>query len=155
MTKRIVRLVLLLLGILALLGAALFVALRWDSIPAEVPTHYDGAGQPEDYSGKGTLWGMLATGWAMFAMTAAIARFPALWKKNGGFVRVNSLRIGGKTIGANWLSLDLLSTEIAFLFAYLSVNSALCRPLGAWLLPVFFVMLLLSFVVPSLLLGSE
>ena len=155
MTKRIVRLVLLLLGILALLGATLFVALRWGSIPAEIPTNYDGAGRPEEYSGKGALWGMLATGWAMFALTAAIARVPALRKQNGGFVRVNNLRIGGKTIGANWLSLDLLSTELALLFSYLTLCSALCRPLGAWLLPVFFGMMLLSFVVPSFLLGSE
>ena len=156
MTKRIVRFVLLLLGILALLGATLFVALHWGSIPAEIPTQFDGAGRPESFSAKRSLWGMLIVGWLFFAATAVIARVPALWKKNGGFVRVSSLRIGGKTlIEPNWLSMDLMSLLIALLFSYLSICSALCRPLGAWFLPVVFGVLLLSFVVPSLLLGSE
>ena len=155
MTKRIVRLVLLLLGILALLGATLFIILRWDSIPAEIPTSYTGAGQPEEFRAKNSLWGMLIAGWLFFAATAVIARMPALWKKNGGFVRVSTLRIGGVTIGANWLSMDLMSVLVALLFSYMSVCSALCRPLGVWFLPLLFASLLLAFVVPSLVLGSE
>ena len=155
MTKTIIRLVLLLLGILVLLGATLFIVLRWDSIPAEIPTEFDGAGRPEDYQTKSSLWGMLIVGWLFFAATAVIARVPALWKKNGGFVRVSTLRIGGRIIGANWLSMDLMSVVVALLFSYMSVCSALCRPLGVWFLPVLFASLLLSFVVPSLLLGSE
>lgn len=155
MTKRIVRLVLLLLGILALLGATVFVALRWDSIPAEIPTSYTGAGQPEEFKAKSSLWGMLIVGWLFFAATAAIARVPALWKKNGGFIRVNTLRIGGMTIGANWLSMDLMGVVVSLLFSYMSVCSALCRPLGVWFMPLLFASLLLAFVVPSLLLGSE
>ena len=153
MTKRIVRLVLLLVGLLALLGATLFVALRWGSIPAEIPTRFTGAGQPEEFKAKSSLWGMLIAGWLFFAATAAIARVPALWKKNGGFVRVSALRIGGKTLlEPNWLSMDLMSVVVALLFSYMSVCSALCRPLGAWFLPLLFASLLLSFVVPSLVL---
>ena len=34
MAKTIIRIVLLLLGFLTLLGATLFIVLRWDSIPA-------------------------------------------------------------------------------------------------------------------------
>lgn len=151
MVKRIIRLLLLILGLLVLLGATLFVALRWESIPAEIPTNYNGAGQPEAYSGKGALWGMLVTGWLMFALSAAVSRFPALLKKNGGFVRVNALRIGGRTIEPSWLSLDLMSTELALLFGYMAVCSALCRPLGAWFLPAVLIGLLLSFVVPTVL----
>ncbi len=150
MVKRIIRLILLILGLLSLLGATLFVALRWGGIPAEIPTSYNGAGQPDAYSGKAALWGMLALGWLMFALSAAVSRFPALLRKKGGFVRVNALRIGGRTIEPSWLSLDLMSTELALLFAYLSVCSALCRPLGAWFMPVVFGALLLSFVIPTL-----
>ena len=156
MTRKVIRLVLLVLGIVALLGATLFVALRWDSIPAEVPGHFDGAGRPESFAAKGSLWGMLGAGWVMYAFISVIDRTPALWKKNGGFVRVSSLRIGGKTLlEPNWLSLDLVSLEIALLFSYLSICSALCRPLGAWFLPVFLCVLLLSFVVPGLVMGRE
>ena len=153
MAKTIVRIVLLLLGFLALLGATLFIVLRWDSIPAEIPTEFGGAGRPEDYQAKSSLWGMLIAGWLFFAATAVIARVPAMWKKNGGFVRVSALRIGGKTLlEPNWLSMDLMSLVVALLFSYMSVCSALCRPLGAWFLPLLFASLLLSFAVPSLVL---
>ena len=152
MVKRIVRLDLLLLGICVLAGATLLVALRWDSIPAKVPTNFTGAGQPDAFEPKGTLWAMLGFGWGAFALTAAIARVPALWKKNGGFVRVSTLRIGGRTIlEPNWLSLDLLSLELALLFSWLARCSALCRPLGVWFMPAFFGVLLLSFIVPGVL----
>ena len=155
MAKTIIRIVLLLLGFLVLLGATLFIVLRWDSIPAEIPTEFDGAGRPEDYQTKSSLWGMLIVGWLFFTATAVIARVPALWKKNGGFVRVSTLRIGGRIIGANWLSMDLMSVVVALLFSYMSVCSALCRPLGVWFLLLTFASLLLAFVVPSLVLGSE
>ena len=155
MAKTIIRIILLLLSFLVLLGATLFIVLRWDSIPAEVPTEFGGAGRPEDYQAKSSLWGMLIVGWLFSAALAVIGRVPALWKKNGGFVRVSRLRIGGVTIGPNWLSMDLMSLLVALLFSYLSICSALCRPLGAWFMPVFFAVLLCSFLVPSLLLGSE
>ena len=71
MVKRIVRLVLLLLGICALAGATLLVALRWDSIPAEVPTNFTGAGQPDAFEPKGTLWAMLGFGWGVESAAAA------------------------------------------------------------------------------------
>lgn len=154
MAKTIIRIVLLLLSFLVLLGATLFIVLRWDSIPAEVPTEFGGAGRPEDYQTKSSLWGMLIVGWLFSAALAVIGRVPALWKKNGGFVRVSRLRIGGVTIGPNWLNMDLMSLLVALLFSYLSICSALCRPLGAWFMPVFFGVLLFSFLVPSLLLGS-
>ncbi len=155
MIKRIIRLVLLLLGICVLACATLLVVLRWDSIPAEVPTNYTAAGRPDSYAPKGSLRTMLGFGWAAFALMSAIARMPALWKKNGGFVRVSSLRVGGRTVlEPNWLSLDLLSLELALLFSYLAVCSALCRPLGAWLLPAFLGVMLLSFVVPSVLMKN-
>ena len=155
MAKTIVRLVLLLLGILILLGATLFIALRWGSIPAEIPTRFDGAGQPEELSPKSALWMMLGVGWLMYVLMSVIARSPALWKNNGGFVRVSAVRIGGKTmLEPNWLSLDLVSLDVALLFSYLSVCSALSRPLGAWFMPVFFGVLLLSYVVPSVLMKN-
>ena len=118
---------------------------RWDSIPAEVPTEFGGAGRPEDYQTKSSLWGMLIVGWLFSAALAVIGRVPALWKKNGGFVRVSRLRIGGVAIGPNWLNMDLMSLLVALLFSYLSICSALCRPLGAWFMPVFFAVLMYAY----------
>ena len=155
MVKRIVRIVLLLLGIAVLLAATLFVAIRWDRIPAEIPTNFTGSGQPDEYAPKGSLITMLCFGWGAFVLTSVIARVPALWKGNGGFVRVSSLRIGGKTVlGPNWLSMDLLSLVVALLFSYLTLCSARCRPLGVWFLPVFIGVLLLSFVLPGVLMNG-
>ena len=155
MAKRIVRLLLLLLGIGILAGATLFVALRWDGIPAEVLTNFTGAGQPDSFEPKSALWTLLDIGWAAFVLTAVIARVPALWKKNGGFVRVSALRAGGRTLlEPSWLSMDLLNLEAALLFSYLAVCSARCRPLGGWFLPTFLGVLLLSLVVPGVLMKN-
>ena len=149
--KQILRIAVLLLGLFVLLGTTLFVVLRWQQIPELIPTNFDGAGHIGAYGAKSSLIGLLLVAWIAWLLMAALARFPRLMKKNGGFVRVNAIRFGGTRLEPTPLSLDLCALVLAALFSYLCICSMLCRDLGVWFLPVTLVAVLLATLLPSLL----
>lgn len=45
-----------LLTLVAMLAPSLYLLFVWPQLPAQVPTHFDGAGQPNDYIGRDHMW---------------------------------------------------------------------------------------------------
>jgi hypothetical protein len=143
--RKAIRIVLPALGFLALLGATLFVALRWEEIPAQVPANFDFAGRIESWTGKQELWIELGFGWLFTVFMALGIRFPNL-----GGMRVSALRAGRLRVKAPAELLAVMALVIGLLFSYLAVCTALCRNLGVWCLPVALLAVLLPLVVTLL-----
>ncbi len=139
------------LGFLLLLGATLFVALRWREIPDEVALHYDFLGNPTDWSGKGSLLGLLVLSWVMYAVLAVVSFFPQTWNTPGRpAIRVSML--GAKPQSPRQLQaaadmLALMRVEMAALFSWLMLCTARGTGLGAWFLPGFSAALGLTLVI--------
>ena len=137
------------LGLLILLGATLFVALRWSKIPSEVALHYDFLGNPTDYSGKSSLLGLLVMSWVMYAVLVVVSFFPQSWNMPGR----PAFRISGfhpQSPGQVQAAADMLAVmrvELAALFGWLMFCTARGTSLGAWFLPGFFVALGLTLVI--------
>lgn len=149
--QRVFRVVLFVLGLLVLIGTTAFLAVRWQTIPAEVPAHYDAAGHITDYDGKASILSLMVLNWILYLFLAFTARHPSMWKRSAGplGIRISGLRFGSKTVlPATGLMLDLLAVIVALLFSYLTICSALCRELGAWFLPVTLAACLLPLLVP-------
>ena len=117
------------LGLLILLAVTVFVLLRWQSLPEQIPTHFDGAGQADAYSsGKGGLIMLLFTAWGMYALITVTSFFPSTWNMPG------KNRPAGLRAGADMLA--VLRVQMAFMFAWLLFCTAAGRDLGVWFLPV-------------------
>ena len=144
-----IRLALLVLTLLVLLAATVFVAVRWRSIPEQIPAHYDAAGQITDWTGKGSLISLLVLDWAMAVLVAVTARMsPEAMRKYG--IRVSAVRFGRRTVlAATGLMLDVLALVLALIFSYIIVCSALCRELGAWFLPATLAAVFLPILIPT------
>ena len=149
--KQILRLLVVILGLLVLLGTTVFLVLRWSGIPEQIPAHFDGSGHIDGYESKNSLIGLLVLAWVFWLLMIVLARVPRLLKQNGGFVRINPIRIGGTRLEPTPLSLELTGLALALLFGYLTLCSALGRNLGSWFLPVSLIAVLLAMLVPSLL----
>ena len=147
--RKAIRIVLPALGFLTLLGATLFVALRWEQIPAQVPANYDFAGHIESWTGKATLWKELGFGWLFTILMAVSIRFPNLQG-----LRMSALRAGRLRVKAPAELLAVMTLVIGLLFSYLAVCVALCRNLGVWCLPVTLVAVMAPLVV-TLVIGRE
>ena len=64
------------LPLLLLAGAAAWVALTWDAIPEEIPDHFDLAGQPDGWGGRGTIWINLGMGLGFYVLLLVTSFFP-------------------------------------------------------------------------------
>ena len=142
------------LGALLLLGATLFTALRWDAIPAQVPTSFSFAGLPDSYGEKSSLFALLGAGWVMFLVMTVISFFPQTWNTGTrrGFLRlrisfISSRQRGPQAIQAMADMLAVLRVIIAAMFSWTCLCIVRGVSVGAWFLPTVFGVLGLDLIV--------
>lgn len=118
------------LGALALLGATVFVVIRWSAMPESIPTHFGAGGVIDAYGQKSSIFVPLVLGWLIFGMLTLIGLIPInAWNTPINVARPLKVMLG------------LLNLIIALDYAYMTVCTALCRDLGRWNLPVFLFLL--------------
>lgn len=137
MSTRIIRIAVEVLCLALLLGTVIFLIVFWKNIPDSVPNHFDGAGRIDGYAPKKTL---LLLPVCMTVLYAALS-----------LVRTMRFRSLGKEVRvpAPLLIFPLMKLAVLAAFAYMTVCSALERPLGAWYLPVFLALILGPLVICS------
>ena len=62
-----------------LLAGIVVVAVRYTSLPAEIPSHYNFYGEIDGYGSRGTLWIMPIIGILCDALMLAVSFFPQTW----------------------------------------------------------------------------
>ena len=137
--NRIFRIATEILCLVLLLGTVIFLIVFWKHIPDSVPNHFNGAGQIDGYAGKGTLL-LLPVFMAVLYLVLSLVKT----------MRFRSL---GKEVRVPVPPLLFSTMKLAVLagFAYMTVCSALGRPLGAWYLPVFLTLILGPMVVNAII----
>lgn len=126
MRFRIIRFVLQGLGLLCLLAVTVFILSRWQSLPVEIPAHFDVAGRPEGYGPKSSLVSLLAVSWVAYGLFTVLSYFPKAW--NLPVKTPRAYQIAG-------ILMPVLGLVLALIFGWVSLCSALGRGLGAWFLP--------------------
>ena len=126
MRFRIIRFVLQGLGLLFLLAVTVYILSRWQSLPAEIPAHFDVAGRPEGYGPKSSLVSLLAVSWVAYGLFTVLSYFPKAW--NLPVKTPRAYQIAG-------ILMPVLGLVLALIFGWVSLCSALGRGLGAWFLP--------------------
>ena len=84
------------LGILApvvLLGSIVFVLIRFPSLPEQIPTHYNFAGEIDGYGGRFSLLLMPLIGLVMDASLVLVGRFPKSWNTGVRVTLYNRVRV--------------------------------------------------------------
>ncbi len=139
MNRKTLRRALHVLGLLVLLGSMVFIALRWSSMPDQIPTHFNAAGRIDGWNGKPAVIVLPIIGLAVYGLVCFVGALPAnLWN-------TPSDRPVRNTETARLL-IAVMALAVAVSFAYMTVCSVLCVPLGRWFLPVFIAGLSLPFV---------
>ena len=83
-------------GILApaiLLGSIVYILILWHSLPEQIPTHYNAAGEIDGYGGRGSLLLMPIIGLITDLVTALTARFPQSWNTGVRVTVLNRVRV--------------------------------------------------------------
>jgi uncharacterized membrane protein len=113
-------------------GTAVYLALLWEQIPAEVPTHFGITGAADAWGGKRNLLTQVGGGAVLFVAFLVVSFFPKGWRLRGIGRSVDpavALRAMGGLLADMRIS-------IAVIFAFLTIWSAKCIPGPAWILTV-------------------
>lgn len=79
--------------ILCLVGTTLFLLIGWNRIPAEVSSHYNGAGEVDAVAGKGSLILLHVTNCLMFFGITALEQIPQVWNVGVKVTECNRERV--------------------------------------------------------------
>ena len=140
MRKEIIYLIMNIIGVLALLGSTLFVIIMWSQIPDQIPTHYNFAGEADDYGGKGSLIFMMVLAWFVFILITVLMRFPNTWNMPVKVTEENRSRLYAITRAM----LEVLKIFTTILFAVMFTTTAAGVPLPQWIVIILIAGVLLT-----------
>jgi uncharacterized membrane protein len=131
------RLVLETLSLVALVAMFLMLSVYWPDLPEKIPRHFNFAGKPDAWGGKGSLYVLPVAGLAAYALLTIVPRFPRKMNYPFALTAENRERQTALALGM----LLWMKAEIMLLFAYMewmTCETALGRAdgFGVWLLPL-------------------
>lgn len=124
-----------LLAVLILLAATIFVLINWNSLPEQIPSHYDFKGQVNAYGGRGILIFTMVMGWVLVLSMIVISWFPSIW--NTGVERTPANAAAVNRITKDML--NVMEVALAILFSYMMIVPAMGIAMGVWFMPAFLI----------------
>lgn len=128
MGKTIVNRILNILCLLVLVGIAIYLMIRWNSMPKLIPTHYDFAGNVDSYGDKNSILIMPIMSWVLYIIITVLEMFPPIWNTGVKVTEQNKFRV----YAILRLMLDIIKLVIVISFAYTTICSVEFMPLGMW-----------------------
>ena len=120
-----------------LVGVTAYLILAWSTIPAQIPAHYNAAGEVNRWGSRSELIILPIISWLIYGMITLIERFPQVWNTGVRVTEENRAVV-----------YRLLKNMIAYvkmitlsIFSCLTVLSSLARNLPLWFLLAFMALL--------------
>lgn len=105
----------------------------WDSIPNQIPAHYNAAGIPDRWDGKGSLLMLFGICFLIYLLITVISYFPATWNAPVKITAANEQFVYGNLSRM----LSIIKLSIIGCFTYINIRSAQGGSLGAWFMIIF------------------
>lgn len=121
-----------------LIGTLIYLIVRWNVIPDQIPIHYNAAGDIDGWGGKGMVWLLVVISWGLYLGITFVGRFPELWNTGVKITKKNKekvYRLIKYLIGTS--KLILISV-----FTLLIVFSTLAKPLPLWFAGIYLTILI-------------
>ena len=130
------------LALSALLGQIALVRLHWNSLPAQIPTHFGFSGAPDAYGSKSSLLLLPIVSAVLYGILTVLSFFPQVFNYPVAVTRENRPRLEAISLAL----MGWLKVEIACLFAYLTwdtirIAQGSLDGLGPAFLPILLVLL--------------
>jgi len=132
---------------MGLVFMAVIFAVFYPGLPEIIPTHFNFAGEPDAWGGKGMLIVLLIVPFALFVLITVVERFPAIWNMPVRITKENAAR--QYTLTRAFLT--LIKAEIVWVFAYIlyatcQVAAGKSGGMGWWIYLFFGLIILIPIV---------
>lgn len=114
-----------------LVGVVVYLVFAWQTIPDQIPGHYNAAGEIDRWGDKSELILLPIVSWLMYGLMTLIERFPQIW--NTGVRITDENRTEVYRLLKNLIA--VVKMVVLLLFGSLTVISSL-----GWNLPLWFVL---------------
>lgn len=105
----------LVLGLLILVLITVYVAVKYNSMPQEIPAHFKAAGEADDaFGAKSSISFPLVMAWLLYMVLSILQFFPQAWNTGVKITPENRERV----LSILWTMLCTLTTGISAFFAY-------------------------------------
>lgn len=121
-----------------LIGTLIYLIVRWNEIPDQIPVHYNAAGEIDGWGGKGMVWLFVVITWGLYLGITFVGRFPELWNTGVKITKTNKekvYRLIKYLIGTSKLILITV-------FTLLIVFTTLVKPLPLWFAGIYLTILI-------------
>jgi uncharacterized membrane protein len=113
-------------------------AMNYGGLPDTIPTHFNAAGQPDGYGGRGTLWMLPSIGCFLYILMTIVEQFPQIYNYPVEITEENAERQYRNAVRL----IRLLKTLILIIFSFISYKTIQTATggsagLGKAFLPVF------------------
>jgi uncharacterized membrane protein len=116
----------------ALAAQFLYLAAVWQSLPAQIPTHFNASGAPDGYGGKAVALLMPCVALGMYILLTVISYFPETFNYPVAVTDANRPRLAAISIAMlAWMKAELTCT-----FAYITWATLRVSGLGWAFLPI-------------------
>ena len=120
-----------------LVGVTLYLILAWNTIPAQVPSHYNAAGEVNHWGSKSELIIFPIISWLIYGMITLVERYPQIWNTVVRITEENRDQVYRLLKSM----ISLVKMLVLLVLASLTVLSSLSLSLPIWYLPAFIVVL--------------
>ena len=120
--------VLNILCLILLIGIVIYLAIRWSSIPEQVPGHFNLSGEVTRWDSKETLIVLPVIAWIIFIGFSILEQFPQVWNTGVRITQENMHRVYGilKTL------LSTIKLLIVATFTSITIIQSLALGLSWW-----------------------
>jgi len=131
--NRIFDIILNIACIVLLAGVAVYLLIRWSSIPDQVPGHFNASGEVTRWDGKGALIIPPIIAGVLYIVMTILEQFPQVWNTGVRVTQENMFRV--YRILKSMIS--IIKLLIVATFTSIVIIQSFAINLPAWLLPVF------------------
>jgi len=106
-------------SLVAVIAMVVVTAMNYAALPHTIPTHFNGAGQPDGYGGKGMIWLLPAITIIMYSVLSVVNLFPFRFNFPFNINEENAPRLYQHAMR----SIRILNLLLVILFFYLTWQS--------------------------------
>lgn len=120
-----------------LIGIITYLLVKWNSLPDQVPGHYNGKGEVDRWGSKGELFILPVVSWLLYLGITFVEAFPVIWNTGIKVTEENKEKV--YRLIKSMIGLTKLIMIINFTF--IEVNSIQGTSLPWFYLPVFLILM--------------